>query len=95
VDLFEPQWVVFRWPVGLLSQTERDLLEEYLDSNFQIGTIRFEAAAEGSGVDIIGAAQGVVREAVLEFVRKFIENPPNRRPYTPDLKDVDEEWYGD
>lgn len=94
MDLFEEQWIVLNWPVDLLSDSERELLEEYLDHNFQIGTVRFEAAPASSGVAVIGAAQGVVREAVLKYVQEFIESPPTRPPYLPSDEDTDEEWYG-
>ena len=82
MDPFEQQWIVLRWPVGLLTEAERDCLEEYLDVNFQLDPVRFEAGPEASGVDVLGSAQGVVREAVLEYIREFLENPTTDPPTT-------------
>lgn len=74
---------MLRWPVGLLTEAERECLEEYLDHNFQIGTVRFEAGVPGSAVEILGSAQGVVRGAVLKFIENFVANPSTEPPLVP------------
>jgi hypothetical protein len=80
MDLYEPQWIVLRWPVGLLTEHQRELLVEYLDDNFQIGTVRFEAGDPNSAVEILGSAQSVVRSAVLGYIEKFVLAPPSEPP---------------
>ena len=89
--MFEDLWIVLRWPTDLLTEDERYALEEYLDANFSIDTVRYEAGDPSSAVEILGSAQGVVRAAVLEYIQQFLANPTTELPpIHDDLDDEDE-----
>lgn len=90
VDLYEDLWIVLRWPTNLLTEKERYALEEYLDDRFSIDIVRYEAGDPSSAVEVLGSAQGVVREAVLEYIQAFIANPTTELPRIIDEPDDDE-----